>query len=64
LSGGYTLFANRVGFEDGLGFWGGSAIVTPKGEIEKSAKLFEVDTIFTTLNRKLSVTQKYYLRKN
>jgi predicted amidohydrolase len=63
LSGAYTLFANRVGFEDGLGFWGGSCVVTPKGEIEKQAKLFEVDKIDTTLNKKLSLTQKYYLRK-
>ena len=63
LSGAYTIFANRVGFEDGLGFWGGSCIVTPKGEIEKQAKLFEVDKIDTTLNKKLSLTQKYYLRK-
>jgi len=63
LSGAYTLFANRVGFEDGLGFWGGSCVVTPKGEIEKQAKLFEVDKIDTTLNKRLSLTQKYYLRK-
>jgi len=63
LSGAYTLFSNRVGFEDGLGFWGGSCVVTPKGEIEKGAKLFEIDEIETTLNKKLSMTQKYYLRK-
>ena len=63
LSGGYTLFANRVGFEDGLGFWGGSAIVNPKGEIEKEALLFEIDEIFTRMDKKLSITQKYYLRK-
>ncbi|NPA55955.1 MAG: nitrilase [Epsilonproteobacteria bacterium] len=63
LSGGYTLFANRVGFEDGLGFWGGSCVITPKGEIEKQAKLFEIDSISTQLDKKLSLTQKYYLRK-
>jgi len=63
LSGAYTLFSNRVGFEDGLGFWGGSCVVTPKGEIEKEAKLFEMDKIETTLNKKLSSIQKYYLRK-
>ena len=63
LSGAYTLFANRVGFEDGLGFWGGSVIINPKGEIEKQATLFEEETISTTLNKKLSTTQKYYLRK-
>ncbi|RLA70340.1 MAG: nitrilase [Epsilonproteobacteria bacterium] len=30
----YVVFVNRVGFEDGLGFWGGSRVITPKGEIE------------------------------
>jgi predicted amidohydrolase len=64
LSGAYTMFANRVGFEDGLGFWGGSVIINPKGEIEKQAKLFEIDKIFTNLDKKLSITQKYYLRKS
>jgi len=63
LSGAYTLFSNRVGFEDGLGFWGGSCVITPKGEIEKQAKLFEIDSIQTSLNKKLSLNQKYYLRK-
>ena len=63
LSGAYTLFSNRVGFEDGLGFWGGSVIVTPKGEIEKQAQLFEIDIIDSKLNKKLSSIQKYYLRK-
>jgi omega-amidase len=63
LSGGYTLFSNRVGFEDGLGFWGGSAVINPKGEIEKTAELFEVGSIETAMNKKFSTTQKYYLRK-
>lgn len=27
------IFVNRVGFEDGLGFWGGSCIVDKNGEI-------------------------------
>jgi len=63
LSGAYTLFANRVGFEDGLGFWGGSCIVNPKGEIENNAKLFETDIIETKMDKKLSTNQKYYLRK-
>jgi predicted amidohydrolase len=29
----FVVFANRVGFEDGVGFWGGSRVVTPGGEI-------------------------------
>jgi len=28
-----VIFVNRVGFEDGLGFWGGSCIVNEKSEV-------------------------------
>jgi predicted amidohydrolase len=63
LSGAYVLFSNRVGFEDGLGFWGGSKVITPKGEIQTTAKLFENDMIEAKFNKKLSLTQKYFLRK-
>ncbi len=33
----YVLFANRVGYEDGINFWGGSEIVSPSGELVKAA---------------------------
>lgn len=43
------IFVNRVGFEDGLGFWGGSCIVDESAEIlhklpryEKIVKTFEI----------------------
>jgi predicted amidohydrolase len=31
LSHNYVVFINRVGFEDGLGFWGGSRVFSPMG---------------------------------
>jgi predicted amidohydrolase len=34
------LFVNRVGFEDGLGFWGGSCIVNSDGKIVKKLEKF------------------------
>jgi predicted amidohydrolase len=37
------LFVNRVGFEDGLGFWGGSCIVEEDGNITHKLPLFEKD---------------------
>jgi len=37
------LFVNRVGFEDGLGFWGGSCIVNTRGEITHKLPLFKKD---------------------
>lgn len=43
------IFVNRVGFEDGLGFWGGSCIVSESAEIlhqlpryEKIIKTFQI----------------------
>lgn len=43
------IFVNRVGFEDGLGFWGGSAIVNENAELihklphyEKIVQTFEI----------------------
>ncbi|MBN2815102.1 MAG: nitrilase [Campylobacterales bacterium] len=35
------LFVNRVGFEDGLGFWGGSCIVNSSGEVVKKLPLYK-----------------------
>ncbi len=64
LSGGYVLFCNRVGFEDGLGFWGGSRVVNPRGETEMKADYFEEEMIECELNHNLTVTQKYFLRKS
>ncbi len=46
----YLLFSNRVGFEDGVNFWGGSEIVDPSGTVLAKAKLFEEDIIFADIN--------------
>lgn len=36
-----VIFVNRVGFEDGLGFWGGSRHLNTQGEITKVLPKFE-----------------------
>ena len=41
----YIVFCNRVGFEDGVSFWGGSSVVAPGGDVVVSAKLFEEDLV-------------------
>ena len=41
----YIAFANRVGFEDGVNFWGGSELVSPHGGVVASAKLFDEDLV-------------------
>ena len=38
-----VIFVNRVGFEDGLGFWGGSCILDEKANILKQLALHKTD---------------------
>lgn len=40
-----VLYCNRVGFEDGVNFWGGSEVIGPSGSIVGRAKLFEEDFV-------------------
>ncbi|MDQ3019703.1 MAG: hypothetical protein M3R36_03910 [Bacteroidota bacterium] len=46
----YFIFCNRVGFEDGVNFWGGSEVVDPFGNVTAAAKLFDEDIIFAEIN--------------
>lgn len=41
----FVVHANRVGFEDGVGFWGGSEILDPAGVRLAKAKYYEPDLI-------------------
>ena len=45
-----VLYCNRVGFEDGINFWGGSEYVLPSGESLCRAKILEEDFISTTVD--------------
>lgn len=36
-----VIYVNRVGYEDGVGFWGGSHVVSPSGEITDTAPEFD-----------------------
>ena len=44
-----VIFVNRVGFEDGLGFWGGSCVV------DKNAKITEQLPLFDEINKTIKV---------
>jgi NAD+ synthase (glutamine-hydrolysing) len=46
----YVVFCNRVGFEDGVNFWGGSEIADPFGNIDKTAKFFDENLIISEIN--------------
>lgn len=41
----FMVYGNRVGFEDGVGFWGGSEIVDPLGRRIGKAKYYDEDFI-------------------
>lgn len=40
-----VLYSNRVGFEDGVNFWGGSEYIAPSGESIVRGKLLEEDFV-------------------
>src|SRR5258706_2324567 len=46
----YVLHCNRVGFEDGLNFWGGSTIIDPDGEIMVEGPMHEEALLVQTID--------------
>ena len=50
LFGCFVVHANRVGFEDGVNFWGGSTVCGPDGELIAQAPYFEESLLVTTLD--------------
>jgi NAD+ synthase (glutamine-hydrolysing) len=46
----WVVFCNRVGFEDGVNFWGGSAVVAPDGNIAAEATVFAEDLVFAEID--------------
>jgi predicted amidohydrolase len=50
MHGSYILFANRVGTEDGVSFFGGSMVVDPFGRIEAEAELLKEDLLVVDLD--------------
>ena len=57
----FMIYGNRCGFEDGVGFWGGSEIVDPFGARLAKARYYEedfiaVDTGFEAVRRKRTMS--------
>jgi predicted amidohydrolase len=46
----YLAACNRVGYEDGVNFWGGSGVVGPDGDSLINAKHFEEDLIVARID--------------
>lgn len=49
----YVIFANRVGHEDGIAFWGGSEVVAPDGTVVARAPDFEQHLLVAEIDREL-----------
>jgi hypothetical protein len=54
----FLVYANRVGFEDGVGFWGGSEILDPSGKHLAKAKYYDTDMIAAEINLKAARRQR------
>ena len=44
-----VLYCNRIGYEDGVNFWGGSEAVTPSGTVAVRGKILEEDYVLAQL---------------
>jgi predicted amidohydrolase len=47
----YLIYCNRTGFEDGVGFWGGSRVVGPVGTVIGSVPGADETVLYHTLER-------------
>ncbi len=57
----YLIYGNRAGFEDGVGFWGGSEILDPFGNVLAKARYYDEDQVvgeiaLETVRRKRTIS--------
>jgi predicted amidohydrolase len=57
----FVVYVNRVGFDDGLGFYGGSALSDPIGGITVSAPRFEAVQVLGTVDTTHIARHRYQL---
>ncbi len=50
LSASYVFFVNRTGFEDGIGFFGGSFVMSPDGSVVGEAALFKEELLIVDID--------------
>ncbi len=58
LLGCWVAYCNRVGFEDDIHFWGGSAIFAPTGELTAEAPLMDAALLLATLDKRSIATAR------
>jgi predicted amidohydrolase len=54
----YVVFANRVGHEDGIAFWGGSEVVAPDGTVVARAPDFEEHLLIAEVDKELVARER------
>jgi len=54
----YVVFANRVGLEDGIAFWGGSEVIGPDGTVIARAKEFEPELLVAEIDLELVARER------
>lgn len=54
----FVVYANRAGFEDGVGFWGGSEVVSPSGQRLAKGRYYDADLVVTEINLKEARRQR------
>jgi len=54
----YVVYANRVGHEDGIAFWGGSEIVAPDGTVVARAPEFDEDLLVGEIDTELVARER------
>ena len=54
----YVVFANRVGIEDGIAFWGGSEVIGPDGTVVALAKEFEPELLVADIDPELVARER------
>jgi predicted amidohydrolase len=55
----YVIYVNRVGFEDGIGFSGGSCVFNPLGEMENKLDYIEEGILETEINLELLNNERF-----
>jgi len=45
-----VFYCNRVGYEDGINFWGGSEVIAPSGEVTARGNLLEEDFVLAKVD--------------
>jgi predicted amidohydrolase len=54
----YVVFANRVGHEDGVAFWGGSEVIGPDGSVCARAKDFDEELLVADIDLELVARER------